>query len=59
MDADVKKTILSMIPYGIYVLTARDGDKIGSATVNFVTQTSFGPPLVVVGDKSATHSYGG
>ncbi len=58
MDADAKKTILRMIPYGIYVLTARDGDEVGSATVNFVTQTSFEPPLVVVGVKSDAHSYG-
>jgi len=25
MDADQKKTVLRMIPYGIYVLTAKNG----------------------------------
>ena len=53
MDADAKKTTLRMIPYGIYVLTADDGKgNIGAATVNWVTQASFAPPLVVVGVKA-------
>ena len=52
MDADAKKTALRMIPYGLYVLTAERGDgKVAAATVNWVTQTSFDPPLVAVGVK--------
>lgn len=52
MDAATKKTVLRMIPYGIYVMTAKSGDgQIAAATVNFVTQTSFAPPLVAVGVK--------
>jgi flavin reductase (DIM6/NTAB) family NADH-FMN oxidoreductase RutF len=54
MDADAKKTALRMIPYGLYVLTADDGKgNVGAATVNWVTQGSFTPPLVVVGVKGA------
>ena len=59
MDADAKKTALRMIPYGIYVLTADDGKgNVAAATVNWVTQTAFAPPLVVVGVKtdSAGHA---
>lgn len=53
MDADAKKTTLRMIPYGIYILTADDGKgNVGAATVNWVTQGSFSPPLVVVGVKA-------
>ncbi len=53
MDDNAKKTALRMIPYGLYVLTADDGDQLTSAaTVNWVTQTSFKPPLVAVGVKS-------
>jgi flavin reductase (DIM6/NTAB) family NADH-FMN oxidoreductase RutF len=53
MDADARKTTLRMIPYGIYVLTADDGKgNVGAATVNWVTQGSFAPPLVVVGVKA-------
>ncbi len=56
MDANAKKTVLRMIPYGLYVLTAKGkDDTIAAATVNWVTQASFTPPLVVVGVKADSH----
>src|SRR5665213_3385690 len=59
MNADAKKTALRMIPYGIYVLTADDGKGgLAAATVNWVTQTAFAPPLVVVGVKTDSGAYG-
>jgi flavin reductase (DIM6/NTAB) family NADH-FMN oxidoreductase RutF len=51
MDEQAKKTALLMIPYGLQVLGAKDGDKMTLATVNWTTQCSFKPPLVVVGLK--------
>lgn len=58
MDANDKKTALRMIPYGLYVLTAEDEDgAISAATVNWVTQTSFDPPCVVVGVKADSGSH--
>src|SRR6201998_1949668 len=58
MDQDAKKTALRMIPYGIYVLTADDGKgNAAAATVNWVTQTAFAPPLVVVGVKTDSGAY--
>ncbi len=58
MDADAKKTTLRMIPYGLYVLTADDGKgTVGAATVNWVTQTAFAPPMVVVGVKADSGAY--
>ena len=48
-----------MIPYGIYVLTADDGKgNVSAATVNWVTQTAFAPPLVAVGVKTDSNGYG-
>ncbi|HEY7609303.1 MAG TPA: flavin reductase family protein [Alphaproteobacteria bacterium] len=59
MDANVKKTTLRMIPYGLYVLTAEAADgRVAAATVNFVTQTSFNPPLVAVALKADSGAYG-
>ena len=53
MDDDAKKTALRMSPYGIYVLTAEAPDgTTAAATVNWVTQTSFKPPLVAVAVKA-------
>lgn len=53
MDTDAKKTALRMIPYGLYVLMseAKDG-RMAAATVNWVTQASFQPPLVAIGVKA-------
>jgi flavin reductase (DIM6/NTAB) family NADH-FMN oxidoreductase RutF len=58
MDPNVKKTALRMIPYGLYVLTAANKKgEIAAATVNWVTQASFEPPLVVVGVKTDSHAH--
>jgi flavin reductase (DIM6/NTAB) family NADH-FMN oxidoreductase RutF len=52
LDTEAKKTALRMIPYGIYVLTAEAPDgRVAAATVNWVTQASFEPPLVALGVK--------
>ena len=53
MDPELKKTALRMIPYGLYVLTSEASDgRVAASTVNWVTQASFEPPLVVVGVKA-------
>ncbi|MBW2231342.1 MAG: flavin reductase family protein [Deltaproteobacteria bacterium] len=53
MDADAKKTALRMIPYGLYVLMSESTDgRVAAATVNWVTQASFQPPLVAIGVKA-------
>ena len=46
-----------MIPYGIKVMTAERGGKIAAATVYWVTQTTFAPPLVAVGVKTDPVAY--
>jgi len=53
LDEHAKKTALRMIPYGMFILTtkSKDGRDVGAATVNWVTQTSFKPPLVAIGVK--------
>ena len=59
MDGDAKKTALRMIPYGIYVMTAKGDDgSMAAATVNWVTQTSFNPPLLAIGVKADSSIYG-
>ena len=57
MDPNAKKTALRMIPYGLYVLTAESPAGISAATVNWVTQASFAPPLVAVGVKVDSHAH--
>ena len=58
MDPNAKKTALRMIPYGLYVLTAQNkAGQVAAATVNWVTQVAFEPPLVVVGVKTDSHAH--
>lgn len=52
MEDSIKKTVLRMIPYGLFVLTAADTDgNMAAGTINWITQASFQPPLVAVGVK--------
>lgn len=54
MDEQAKKTALRMIPYGLFVLGVGKGKDVTASTINWVTQASFSPPLVVVGVKDGT-----
>lgn len=49
MDAAERKTILRMIPYGLYVVTSRRGDEVNAFTASWLTQCSFKPPLLALG----------
>jgi flavin reductase (DIM6/NTAB) family NADH-FMN oxidoreductase RutF len=58
MDPNAKKTALRMIPYGLFVLTAANkSGQAAAATVNWVTQVAFEPPLVAVGVKADSHAH--
>jgi flavin reductase (DIM6/NTAB) family NADH-FMN oxidoreductase RutF len=48
MERAERRAALRLISNGLFVLTARDGGDIGAATVSWVTQCSFEPPLVLV-----------
>ena len=48
MDQKAKHALLRRIPCGLYVVTTQDGDRRNGLTVNWLTQVSFRPPLVVM-----------
>lgn len=47
MDAKVRQKTLRMLSNGVYVLTSRSEDRYGAATVTWVSQVSFKPPLIM------------
>src|SRR6266704_79353 len=47
MDAKVRQKTLRMLSNGVYVLTSRSEDHYGAATVSWVSQVSFKPPLIM------------
>jgi len=57
MDEPLKKEVLRKINYGLYVITARSGDDWSAGTVNWLSQCSFAPPLVMIGVKQDSGLY--
>jgi flavin reductase (DIM6/NTAB) family NADH-FMN oxidoreductase RutF len=57
MDAAVKKKALRMITYGLFVATSRDDSGPAAGTINWISQSSFTPPLIMIAIKadSALH----
>ncbi len=51
LDQDAKKTALRMITYGAAVATATDGETAVGATVTWLAQASFDPPMLTVALK--------
>jgi len=47
MDAKAKQTALRLLSNGVYILTSRSNDRYGAATVTWVSQASFKPPLIM------------
>ncbi|HEV8509995.1 MAG TPA: flavin reductase family protein [Gemmatimonadales bacterium] len=58
MDEAAKKAILRHFPYGLYVVTvSADGEDHGM-TANWLTQTAFEPPMVVVAIENTSKTIG-
>ena len=57
MDEKSRKQALRMISYGVYVLTSKMQDDYCAATVTWVSQASFDPPLISVCIKGDSASY--
>jgi flavin reductase (DIM6/NTAB) family NADH-FMN oxidoreductase RutF len=47
IDVRARKKALRMLSNGVYVLTSRCEDRYGAATVTWVSQVSFKPPLIM------------
>lgn len=52
MDPAVKKKALRMISYGLFVATARDDSGPAAGAINWISQCSFTPPLIMVAIKA-------
>lgn len=57
MDTDTKKKVMRKISYGLYLLTATSGEEMAAATVTWLSQASFNPPLVMVAVKNDSHAH--
>jgi flavin reductase (DIM6/NTAB) family NADH-FMN oxidoreductase RutF len=48
MDLKTKQKVLRLLTNGMYILTSRSAKSFGAATVTWVSQASFKPPLLMV-----------
>ena len=48
MDSKTKQKVLRLLTNGMYILTSRGAKGFGAATVTWVSQPSFRPPLLMV-----------
>ncbi len=57
MDEKVRKRVLRMIPYGLYVATALHEGQVAAGTITWLSQASFKPPLVMTALKADSYLY--
>ena len=57
MDEKLRGLVLRMFSYGVYILTSKFEDNYCAATVTWVSQASFHPPLISVCIKRDSASY--
>jgi len=57
MDAQTKKRTLRLLSNGVYVLTSRSEDRYGAATVSWVSQASFKPPLIMAAVRTESNVF--
>ncbi|HWR53689.1 MAG TPA: flavin reductase family protein [Bryobacteraceae bacterium] len=57
MDVEARKKTLRMFSNGIYIITSRSGDQYGGATVSWVSQASFKPPLVMAAIRKESNVF--
>ncbi|MBI4971476.1 MAG: flavin reductase family protein [Candidatus Omnitrophica bacterium] len=57
MNPEAKKIALRMISSGLYILTSRHGEDMSAATVSWVNQASFTPPLIMMGIRTDSHTH--
>ena len=57
MDIEAKKIALRMISSGLYIVTSAGGAEVSAATVSWLNQASFDPPLIMMGVRKDSHTH--
>ncbi len=56
MDQATKKGVLRLFTYGLYAVTARHGAEMSAMTANWLAQSSFEPPMLMLAVEADSHS---
>ena len=57
MDPESRRQTLRLLSNGVYVMTARCGERFGAATVTWVSQASFRPPLLMAAVRPGSNVF--
>jgi flavin reductase (DIM6/NTAB) family NADH-FMN oxidoreductase RutF len=57
MDVATRKRTLRLLSNGMYVITSSCGDRHGAATVTWISQASFKPPLVMAAIRPSSNVF--
>lgn len=57
MDPKVKQKTLQLFSNGMYIITSRSGERLGAATVTWVSQASFKPPLIMAAIRPDSNAF--
>jgi flavin reductase (DIM6/NTAB) family NADH-FMN oxidoreductase RutF len=57
VELAVRRKTLRLISNGMYIMTARDGAAYGAATVTWISQASFKPPLVMAAVRAESNVF--
>lgn len=57
MDNASRKKTLRLLSNGVYIMTARDGEQFGAATVTWLSQASFNPPLLMAAVQASSNVF--
>jgi len=57
MDPAIRKRTLRLLSNGIYVMTSAHGSRRGAATLTWLSQASFKPPLVMAAVRPASNVF--
>jgi flavin reductase (DIM6/NTAB) family NADH-FMN oxidoreductase RutF len=55
MDLALRKRVFRLMTYGLYVVTATEGDDLAGGTITWLSQASFTPLLVMAGIRRDGH----
>ena len=58
MDPAIKKKVLRKFSYGLYLVTTGGREDHGAFTANWLVQSSFEPPLLMIAVEQDAHSLG-
>ncbi len=57
MDPEIRKKVMRMFSYGLYLLTVRSGQEVAASTVTWVSQASFDPLRIMLAVNRDSRSH--